>query len=80
MHTRTYSQAMLTYPVQSLSSTVEKQSPSLGREVQYESTALITRLPAYLPVQLIRFYVGRSGASEEIVSKKILKVLHVLRA
>ena len=34
----------------------------------------ISRLPAYLVIQYMRFFVGRAGASEEIVAKKVLKV------
>ena len=53
---------------------MEKKSPSLDRDAMYRKTSTITRLPSYLTIQFIRFHVGRAGASEEIVSKKILKV------
>lgn len=34
----------------------------------------IQRLPAYLVIQYMRFFVGRAGASDEVVAKKVLKV------
>lgn len=38
-----------------LTETVEKTSPTLGREAQYTKTSLISRLPPYLTVQFVRF-------------------------
>lgn len=35
-----------------LTETVEKTSPTLGREAQYTKTSLISRLPPYLTVQV----------------------------
>ena len=40
----------------------------------YQKSSKISRLPAYLTIQYVRFFYGRSGQSEEQVSKKILKV------
>ena len=60
--------------LQGLEGTVEKNSPTLGRDAQYKKTSRISRLPGYLPVQFVRFFVGKAGDSEEIVAKKILKV------
>ena len=59
---------------QGLEDTIEKQSPSLGRNAQYKKMSRIARLPGYLTVQFVRFFVGKAGDSEEVVSKKILKV------
>lgn len=35
---------------------IEKQSTALGRNAIYEKHSLISRLPAYLSVQIVRFY------------------------
>jgi len=35
---------------------IEKQSTTLGRNAIYEKHSLISRLPAYLSVQIVRFY------------------------
>jgi ubiquitin carboxyl-terminal hydrolase 14 len=40
---------------------IEKQSQSLGRNALYEKHSLISRLPAYLSVQIIRFYYKEQG-------------------
>lgn len=46
-----------------------KQSPTLGRDAEYTRTSLISRLPAYLAVQFVRFqYKGK-----EAINAKILK-------
>ena len=63
----------MTY-LQGLEGSIEKTSPSLGRNAQYTKKSLISRLPGYLTVQYVRFFYGRAGESEETVSKKILKV------
>ena len=55
--------------------TVEKHSESLGRNAQYKKSSKLSRLPGYLTIQLVRFFVGKAGDTEEIVSKKILKVI-----
>lgn len=56
-----------------LEGSVEKQSPSLGRNAQYSKSSRVSRLPAYLAVQFVRFHVGKAANSDEIISKKILK-------
>ena len=60
---------------QGLEGEIEKHSPTLSRNALYKKTSLLSRLPAYLTIQFVRFFVGKAGDSEEIVSKKILKVL-----
>lgn len=59
---------------QGLEGTIEKISPSLNVNATYNKVSRVSRLPAYLNVQYMRFYVGKTGDSDEIVSKKILKV------
>ena len=54
---------------------MEKHSESLGRNAQYKKSSKLSRLPGYLTIQLVRFFVGKAGDTEEIVSKKILKVI-----
>ncbi|XP_019853603.1 PREDICTED: ubiquitin carboxyl-terminal hydrolase 14-like [Amphimedon queenslandica] len=56
-----------------LKGTIEKASPTLSRNASYQKVSAVTRLPAYLTIQFVRFFHGRSGASEDLVSKKILK-------
>lgn len=46
-----------------------KQSPSLARDASYLKTSRISRLPAYLCIQLVRFYYKE----KEKVSAKVLK-------
>lgn len=48
---------------------ITKNSPSLGRDAQYLKTQKISRLPAYLPVQMVRFFYKE----KEAVNAKILK-------
>jgi ubiquitin carboxyl-terminal hydrolase 14 len=52
---------------------VEKFSDALGRDASYSKVSVITRLPAYLTIQFVRFFHGRAGQSDELVAKKILK-------
>jgi len=40
---------------ESLVETIEKASPTLGREAQYKKKSLLARLPPYLAVQFVRF-------------------------
>ena len=49
-------------------------SQLLGRNAVYKKTSRVCRLPAYLTVQFVRFFVGKAPDSEEMVPKKILKV------
>lgn len=53
---------------------MEKMSPTLNVNATYKKVSRISRLPGYLTLQYIRFYVGKAGDSEEVVPKKILKV------
>jgi ubiquitin carboxyl-terminal hydrolase 14 len=58
-----------------LEGSVEKMSQLLGRNAVYKKTSRVCRLPAYLTVQFVRFFVGKAPDSEEMVPKKILKAL-----
>lgn len=60
---------------QGLEGTVEKHCPALGKDAHYCKKSSVSRLPAYLTIQFVRFFVGKAGGSE-VVSKKILKVTH----
>ncbi|XP_053673077.1 ubiquitin carboxyl-terminal hydrolase 14 [Anopheles nili] len=45
-----------------------KMSPSLGRDAIYSKTSLISRLPAYLTVQFVRFqYKGKEGINAKVL-------------
>lgn len=46
-----------------------KMSPTLNRDAKYEKKSLITRLPAYLTVQMVRFFYKE----KDKVNAKILK-------
>lgn len=48
---------------------VEKHSPSLNRNAKYERKAEISRLPAYLTIQFVRFFFKENSK----VNAKILK-------
>ncbi|KAJ1524544.1 hypothetical protein ONE63_011033 [Megalurothrips usitatus] len=48
---------------------ITKNSPTLGRDAVYTKTSKISRLPAYLTVQFVRFYYKE----RESVNAKILK-------
>lgn len=49
--------------------TITKLSPSLNRDAQYLKTCKISRLPAYLTVQFVRFFYKEKGS----INAKILK-------
>ena len=67
--------AMVTTPIpQGLEGSVEKMSAVLGRNAVYKKTSCVCRLPAYLTVQFVRFFVGKGPDSDKMVPKKILKV------
>ncbi len=53
---------------------MEKISPTLNANATYKKISRVSRLPGYLTVQFVRFFVGKVGQTEEIVAKKILKV------
>ncbi|KAK0090305.1 hypothetical protein PV325_001536 [Microctonus aethiopoides] len=46
-----------------------KKSPTLGRDAVYTKTSKISRLPAYLTIQFVRFFYKEKGA----INAKILK-------
>ncbi|KAF8386804.1 usp-14, partial [Pristionchus pacificus] len=48
---------------------IEKNSPLLGRDCKYSKKALIDRLPAYLSIQMVRFFFKQKDS----VNAKILK-------
>lgn len=52
-----------------LEDTITKQSSSLGRDAIYKKTSKLSRLPAYMTVQFVRFYYKE----KESVNAKILK-------
>lgn len=52
-----------------LKETITKASPSLGKDAAYTKTSCISRLPAYLTIQFVRFYYKE----KEKVNAKILK-------
>ncbi|XP_022701102.1 ubiquitin carboxyl-terminal hydrolase 14-like isoform X1 [Varroa jacobsoni] len=49
--------------------TITKMSPTLNRDASYQKTSKISRLPAYLTINLVRFYYKE----RESVNAKILK-------
>ena len=59
---------------QGLEGSVEKHCVALGKDAHYSKKSSVSRLPAYLTIQFVRFFVGKAGDSEEVVPKKILKV------
>lgn len=64
--------------LQGLEDTIEKMSPTLNVNATYKKISRISRLPAYLTIQYIRFFVGKAGDAQEMVAKKILKVIGIL--
>lgn len=45
-----------------------KMSPSLGRDADYTKTSLISRLPAYLTINFVRFqYKGKEGINAKVL-------------
>ncbi|XP_078040794.1 ubiquitin specific protease 14 [Augochlora pura] len=48
---------------------ITKMSPTLGRDAVYTKTSKISRLPAYLTIQFVRFYYKE----KEAINAKILK-------
>lgn len=49
--------------------TITKHSPTLGRNASYTKTSKISRLPAYLTIQFVRFFFKE----KEAINAKILK-------
>jgi ubiquitin carboxyl-terminal hydrolase 14 len=54
-----------------LTSTINKQSPSLERDATYTKTSKISRAPKYLTVHLNRFWWNRSAQKKAKVMRKI---------
>ncbi|XP_013781694.1 ubiquitin carboxyl-terminal hydrolase 14-like [Limulus polyphemus] len=52
-----------------LQETITKYSPTLNRDAQYQKKSVISRLPAYLTIQFVRFYYKEKGS----INAKILK-------
>lgn len=51
-----------------LNEQVTKKSPSLDRDAVYTKTSLISRLPAYLTVNFVRFqYKGKEGINAKVL-------------
>ena len=62
----------------SLSETIEKNSPTLGRAAEYEKTSAIASLPQYLIVHFVRFaWKGKSDAAGTEARK--VKVCRTIR-
>lgn len=51
--------------------TIEKSSPSLGREAQYAQKARITRLPANLVVHMVRFAWRRDIGKKAKIMRRV---------
>lgn len=60
---------MLTGLKQRMKETITKYSATLNRDAQFQKTSQITRLPAYLAVQFVRFFYKE----KESINAKILK-------
>lgn len=46
---------------------IEKKSSLLDRNARYQKTSLISRLPAYLSVQIVRFYYKEKEKVKSLV-------------
>lgn len=55
--------------LQKLQEQITKQSPTLGRDAVYMKTSKISRLPAYLTIQFVRFFYKEKRS----INAKILK-------
>lgn len=62
---------MVCLAVQQLNGTLEKMSATLNRNAVYTKASRISRLPAYLAVQYVRFYWKASAKT----NAKVLRVL-----
>ncbi|KAL7424339.1 deubiquitinating enzyme [Cryptotrichosporon argae] len=56
---------------ESLDQTVEKISPSLNRTALYKSETRVSRLPEYLPIQMVRFYWRRDTQKKAKIMRKV---------
>lgn len=54
-----------------LNETIEKTSPSLGREAQYTKRSRISRLPKYLPVHFVRFFWRKDTQKKAKIMRKV---------
>ncbi|WOO77819.1 Ubiquitin carboxyl-terminal hydrolase 6 [Vanrija pseudolonga] len=50
---------------------IEKNSPSLGRTIVYDSKSRLSRLPQYLAVHLVRFYWRRDIQKKAKIMRKV---------
>ena len=54
-----------------LTTSIEKESPTLQRNVEYTKTAVVTRLPKYLTIHLIRFFWKKEIRKKAKIMKKV---------
>ncbi|KAL1311249.1 hypothetical protein AAFC00_001438 [Neodothiora populina] len=54
-----------------LNETIEKTSPSLGREATYTKRSRISRLPKYLPVHFVRFFWRKDTQKKAKIMRKV---------
>jgi len=54
-----------------LNETIEKASPTLGRDATYTRTSRIARLPQYLPIHLIRFFWRKDTNKKAKILRKV---------
>lgn len=58
----------ISFDPQKLQETLTKKSEILGRDATYHRSSLISRLPAYLTVQFVRFqYKGKEGINAKVL-------------
>lgn len=54
-----------------LNETIEKTSPSLGREATYTKSSRISRLPKYMPVHFVRFFWRKDTQKKAKIMRKV---------
>lgn len=54
-----------------LNETIEKTSPSLGREATYTKRSRIARLPKYMPVHFVRFFWRKDTQKKAKIMRKV---------
>ncbi|KAI0354233.1 cysteine proteinase [Trametes cingulata] len=57
--------------MEALDGTIEKHSPSLGREAVYTSTSRMSRLPTYLTVHMVRFAWKRDIGKKAKIMRRV---------
>ncbi|KAJ1917890.1 deubiquitinating enzyme [Mycoemilia scoparia] len=57
--------------LESFTQTLEKESPTLGRSAKYESKTLISRLPEYLTIHLLRFEFRKGVTNTAKIMKEV---------